>query len=59
MATPVDGLSRTAGPQDQPRLSSGALRRDGGSPTLTKSRSIKQQQFSNTAKRNYRDYSRS
>ena len=59
MAAPVDGLARTSGPQDQPRRSAGSLRSDGGGPTLTKSRTIRQQQFSNTAKRNYRDYSRS
>jgi len=59
MAAPVDGLARTSGPQDQPRRAASSLRSEGGGPTLSRTRSIKQQQFSNTAKRNYRDYSRS
>ena len=58
MAAPVDGLARTSGPQDQPRLSAKSLRSDGGGPTLARSKTIRTQ-AGNTAKRNYRDYSRS
>lgn len=57
MATPTDGMSRTTGQQDQPRLSARALSDKTNTRSLGMTRSIaKQSGVSNP--RGMRDYSR-
>jgi hypothetical protein len=43
MAAPVDGISQTVGPQDQPRLAAKALRQDERPSSLGMTRTIARQ----------------
>ena len=57
MAAPVDGISQTVGPQDQPRLSAQALRQNEKPASLGMTRTIARQ--SNVSQpRNYRSMTR-